>query len=144
MSRLPWLLLTYALDFVHILPEELMAHILSYLDATSLINVELVCRRWNRSASSNHFWRQIFLNQFSFCSRLDTTMQAKFLIEGSGLGKAELHQDWKSMWRARKALNQRWQSGYAAAIYLDGHSDSVYCVQFDEYGSIDLFGGRCH
>lgn len=114
-----------------------MAHILSYLDATSLINVELVCRRWNRSASSNYFWRQIFFNQFNFGAQLDMTIQAQFPIVGSGRGKAEPQQDWKSMWRARKALNQRWQSGYAAAIYLDGHSDSVYCVQFDEYGSMD-------
>ena len=36
------------------------------------------------------------------------------------------------MWRARKALEQRWADGYAAAIYLEGHTDSVYCVQFDE------------
>lgn len=53
-------------------------------------------------------------------------------IGGSGLGNAGPNQDWKSIWRARKALNQRWQEGHAAAIYLDGHSDSVYCVQFDE------------
>jgi F-box and WD-40 domain protein 1/11 len=36
------------------------------------------------------------------------------------------------MFRARKALQQRWTSGQAAAIYLEGHTDSVYCVQFDE------------
>ena len=36
------------------------------------------------------------------------------------------------MWRARKALEQRWRDGRAAAIYLEGHKDSVYCVQFDE------------
>jgi len=36
------------------------------------------------------------------------------------------------MCRARKALKQRWTNGHAAAIYLEGHTDSVYCVQFDE------------
>ena len=36
------------------------------------------------------------------------------------------------MWRARRALEQRWKDGYAAAVYLEGHCDSVYCVQFDE------------
>ena len=51
---------------------------------------------------------------------------------GHGLGKASSRQEWKSMWRARKALQQRWIDGYAAAIYLEGHTDSVYCVQFDE------------
>lgn len=41
------------------------------------------------------------------------------------------------MWRARKALNRRWKNAYAAAIYLDGHSDNVYCVQFDEYAGVN-------
>ena len=36
------------------------------------------------------------------------------------------------MWRARKALHKRWLDGYAAAIYLEGHTDSVYCAQFDK------------
>ena len=49
-----------------------------------------------------------------------------------GLGKTVSRQEWKSMWRARKALQQRWIDGHAAAIYLEGHTDSVYCVQFDE------------
>jgi WD40 repeat protein len=35
----------------------------------------------------------------------------------------------------RRTLEQRWKEGNAAAIYLNGHKDSVYCVQFDEYGS---------
>lgn len=51
---------------------------------------------------------------------------------GPGLGRTVPRQEWKSMWRARKALQQRWIDGHAAAIYLEGHTDSVYCVQFDE------------
>lgn len=131
--RLLWLLTIHMSDFVHILPEEMVVHILSYLDATSLMNVELVSRRWHRSATSNHIWRQIFRNEFGFGSQLATKKQAQLQIGGAGLGNQRPDQDWKSMWRARKALNQRWQDGYAAAIYLDGHSDCVYCVQFDEY-----------
>lgn len=33
----------------------------------------------------------------------------------------------------RRNLDQRWKDGKAAAIYLKGHTDTVYCVQFDEY-----------
>jgi hypothetical protein len=66
---------------------------------------------------------------------MDTKKLVQFQIGGLGLGKTGADQDWKSMWRARKALHQRWHDGHAAAIYLDGHSDSVYCVQFDEYDS---------
>ena len=118
-----------------------MVHIFSYLDATSLTNVELVSRRWHHSASSKHVLRAIFRNEFSCCSHLVTKNAAQYEIGGSGLGKAGPDQDWKSMWRARKALNQRWQNGRAAAIYLNGHSDSVYCVQFDEYDCIPSFEG---
>lgn len=53
-------------------------------------------------------------------------------IRGQGLGSAEAEQDWKKMWKTRKALHQRWIDSHAAAIYLEGHYDSVYCVQFDE------------
>lgn len=36
------------------------------------------------------------------------------------------------MLQARRELRKRWEDGKASAIYLEGHSDSVYCVQFDE------------
>lgn len=36
----------------------------------------------------------------------------------------------------RRNLDQRWKDGKAAAIYLKGHADTVYCVQFDEYVDI--------
>ena len=42
------------------------------------------------------------------------------------------NQDWKKMLLIRRALDRRWKEGKAAAIYLQGHKDSVYCVQFDE------------
>lgn len=50
-----------------------------------------------------------------------------------GLGPSLPDQDWKAMLKARKELNSRWSNGKAFAIYLEGHTDSVYCVQFDEY-----------
>lgn len=37
------------------------------------------------------------------------------------------------MLQARRELQSRWRDGKAAAMYLEGHTDSVYCVQFDEY-----------
>lgn len=50
----------------------------------------------------------------------------------AGLGRIRPEQDWKKMFLVRRALDLRWEQGKAAAIYLDGHKDSVYCVQFDE------------
>ena len=59
-------------------------------------------------------------------------VEAASNLNSPGLGKVSGRQDWKNMWRTRKALEQRWADGHAAAIYLEGHTDSVYCVQFDE------------
>ena len=98
-----------------------MTHVLSFLDAQSLVQAELISRGWYQIASSRHAWKQVYRTEF----------------EDAGHGNLAIHerqvpsQDWKSMWKTRKALDQRWLDGYAAAIYLEGHTDSVYCVQFD-------------
>lgn len=128
----------FFLDPVEILPEELIVQILSYLDGGSLVSMELVSRRWNRSASLHYVWRDAFHNDFQLLASPSLKQNAQLQIGGRGLGKTLPNQDWKGMWRVRKALHQRWQDGHAAAIYLDGHTDSVYCVQFDEY-ELDFF-----
>lgn len=112
-----------------------MVQILSYLDAGSLIEAELVSRKWYSSASSHHVWKHIFQAEFGKVRRGAHTPSVQYPVGGPGLGKILPDQDWKTMWRARKALHQRWQDGHAAAIYLEGHTDSVYCVQFDEYAT---------
>lgn len=45
-------------------------------------------------------------------------------------------QNWKKMLQARKVINRRWKAATPAAIYLNGHTDSVYCCQFDENKAI--------
>lgn len=95
-----------------------------------MLNAELVSHDWHQSASSRHVWKDVFHAEFQDVSQRGTTIAGSGL--GPGLGKAFSRQEWKSMWRARKALQQRWIDGHAAAIYLEGHTDSVYCVQFDE------------
>lgn len=48
-------------------------------------------------------------------------------------GKYAPAQDWKKMYHVRKTINRRWKACTPNAIYLNGHTDSVYCCQFDEY-----------
>ncbi|MCJ1351479.1 MAG: hypothetical protein MMC33_001463 [Icmadophila ericetorum] len=110
------------------LPEELFAQIMSSLDAPSLLSAELVSHRWHRTASSRLSWREIFSSEYGSLSSLPSVDAG-----GRGLGKKGQLQDFKRMWRVRKALQDRWMKGSAAAIYLEGHKDSVYCVQFDEH-----------
>ncbi len=126
-----------------VLPEELVAQVLSYLDAASLINAELVSRRWQRSASSRHSWKHVFHREFEDTHQNHPTQSAIVHVGGQGLGKTVGDQHWKKMWKARQALHQRWRDGYAAAIYLEGHTDCVYCVQFDEYGTQSRMASRC-
>ncbi|KAL8752501.1 MAG: hypothetical protein Q9199_005694 [Rusavskia elegans] len=114
------------------LPKELFTHILSYLDAPSLISSELVSRQWYSSASDPLVWKQIFHSDFRPQTQTTPENSSDFQVGGRGLGNAQPDQDWKRMWKVRKALHQRWTDSHAAAIYLEGHYDSVYCVQFDE------------
>ncbi|KAI4146287.1 MAG: hypothetical protein L6R39_003509 [Caloplaca ligustica] len=120
------------LDPVLALPRELFTHILSYLDTQTLINSELVSRQWHSVASDDLMWRRVFHKDFRPQSQAVTDNSTMYHIRSQGLGSAEAEQDWKKMWRTRKALHQRWLDSHAAAIYLEGHYDSVYCVQFDE------------
>ncbi|MCJ1284313.1 hypothetical protein MMC26_003644 [Xylographa opegraphella] len=115
-----------------ILPEELLGHVMSFLDADSLMNAELVSRRWNSTASSYHTWKYIFGREYGL--EISSSPGKEYLSHngGMGLGKRKPDQDWKQLWKVRKALQARWTYARAAAIYLEGHRDSVYCVQFDE------------
>ncbi|KAI1971675.1 hypothetical protein LOZ53_006463 [Ophidiomyces ophidiicola] len=117
-------------DPVSCLPTELMCSILSFLDAESLKNAELVSQAWYIQASSRHVWRDVFRHQYKRHSRTTNDNGRKAM--STGLGKVRPNQDWKKMYAVRLALERRWTEGKAAAIYLHGHKDSVYCVQFDE------------
>ncbi|PGH11334.1 hypothetical protein AJ79_04950 [Helicocarpus griseus UAMH5409] len=117
-------------DPLYFLPAELMARIFSFLDAESLSRAELVCRAWHNQAISHHVWRDVFRREYS---RSQTTGRVtNGQPKSMGLGRTRPNQDWKKMYAVRRALEARWKEGKAAAIYLHGHKDSVYCVQFDE------------
>ncbi|KAJ5887849.1 hypothetical protein N7495_007890 [Penicillium taxi] len=111
------------------LPSEIMAFTLSLLDPVSLMNAESVSRSWNHEASSRHVWKHVFRSAYPRRSVSATETKNR---QSAGLGKNIPNQDWKKMFLVRRALDLRWKEGKAAAIYLYGHKDSVYCAQFDE------------
>ena len=113
-----------------ILPAELVSQVLSFLDAPSLTNAELVCHRWHESASSRYAWKNCFIQEVHGVSPIQVDRRHLF---GNGVGNSAADQEWKTLWKTRQALRKRWRDGKAAAIYLEGHKDSVYCVQFDEH-----------
>ncbi|EEH36772.1 F-box/WD repeat-containing protein 1A [Paracoccidioides lutzii Pb01] len=117
-------------DPMDYLPAELMAHILSFLDADSLSQAELVSHSWHDQAVSHHVWREVFRREYR--GRPQTGKMTNGQSKSMGLGRSLPNQDWKKMFAVRRMLEARWKEGKAAAIYLHGHKDSVYCVQFDE------------
>ncbi|PWW73377.1 WD40 repeat-like protein [Tuber magnatum] len=100
-------------DFVKFLPPEITAHILSFLDHQSLVNCEPVSRAWMVAARDRHVWRNVFRAEH-------------------GPWKSKPGNDWKRMFKVRQELNLRWTQGRVTAKYLKGHTDSIYCVQFDD------------
>lgn len=118
------------IDPVRYLPSEIVSQVLSYLDPKSLMQAELVSRAWNEQAVSRHVWRHVFRRAYRHRRPSDASSKKK---QSAGLGKTLPNQDWKRMFLVRRALEHRWKEGKAAAIYLHGHKDSVYCAQFDEY-----------
>jgi len=123
-------------DPTQCLPAELITQILSYLDSTSLLHTELVSRKFHNAAISHHVWKHIFRGAYGIPSLPGQAQLSPANVGGAGMGKMRPDQDWKKMFHLRKALEWHWTKGQATAIYLEGHKDSVYCVQFDEYASL--------
>lgn len=117
------------IDFITRLPPELAIQILSHLDATALARVSRVCRGWYDVSSSGHIWRESCLRQTSMAYAA-----SGFVKPGTGLGVPTVTPscDWRKIYQVKQELRQRWKRGKARPVYLNGHTNSVYCLQFDE------------
>ncbi|KAK9469384.1 WD40-repeat-containing domain protein [Lipomyces arxii] len=108
--------LNLGVDPVCRLPEELMAKILSRVDLQSLWRCLQVSRAWNTVAMSNPVW----LAQFQSRRKWKAKQQR---VEGL---------NWKKMFTTRHQLDVHWKQGQAKTMMLNGHTESVYCLQFDD------------
>jgi F-box and WD-40 domain protein 1/11 len=116
-------------DFIKLLPVELSIQILAHLDHRDLSNTARASKSWLHVSTSPHVWREAFLREKS-----KTYACSRPVSPGTGLGLPPLspNQDWKDLYRIREQLEYNWREGKAAPVYLNGHLDSIYCVQFDE------------
>ncbi|GAP86543.1 putative f-box and wd40 domain protein [Rosellinia necatrix] len=118
------------LDFVHKLPQELSIHILAYLDAAQLGTASQVSQLWNRVIKDQYIWRLSFLREKTHTYATSLPVQPGI---GAGVPSLRPENDWQKIYKAREELDRRWKIGTEArAVYLNGHLDSIYCLQFDE------------
>jgi WD40 repeat protein len=117
-------------DPVQSLPVELVEVVFSNLDLNSVISARLVSRSWNAVASSNAVWRSLFRERFV----PNQAGRSSYLqIGGLGIGKpGRVPHNWFNMAKARAELDAKWREAQPSAFYFCGHTDSVYCCQFDE------------
>ena len=120
------------------LPTELATSVLANLDSKSLARAERVSPGWKMLASSPHVWRRVFMREYKPEAHVST---APIQMGGSGIGRQLKNnplpgQQWKDMYAARAKINKQWKAGTPSAIYMNGHTDSVYCCQFDENKAI--------
>lgn len=117
------------IDFIDRLPAELAIQVLAHLDAADLARSSLVSRSWRDMVSSQHIWRESYLRE-----KTGTYATSNPVQPGTGLGVPAVQPsiNWRDAYRVTEELGQRWKRGHATSIYLNGHSDSIYCLQFDE------------
>ncbi|KAK6382200.1 hypothetical protein LTS17_004087 [Exophiala oligosperma] len=116
-------------DPASVLATELVENILSFLDVESLISASLVSQKWYDLCKSQAVWRRIFYQEYG--CKVQTGVS--HFPPAAGLGKSVPGQDFRKLFKVRTLIDKRWRNGEAAAIYLNGHKDSVYCAQFDEH-----------
>lgn len=117
------------IDFVTRLPTELAIQVLSHLDCKGLMTACRVSRAWQEAVSNQHIWRESFLRE-----KTATYATSGPIVPGAGFGVPDVKptNDWREIYLAREELDRRWRRGEAKPVYLNGHMDSIYCLQFDE------------
>lgn len=116
-------------DFVSRLPAELAIQVLALLDGNMLNTASRVSKRWHWVVQNQHVWRESFLREKTM-----TYATGELVKPGIGLGVPPVRpsNDWKAIYRVREQLDKRWKDGKPRHVYLNGHTDNIYCLQFDE------------
>ncbi|KAK2630336.1 hypothetical protein QTJ16_001156 [Diplocarpon rosae] len=118
-----------SVDFIAKLPAELAIQIMCLLDKRTLCSIAQVSHCWSKVAETSKVWRDVFLRE-----QTQSYATGKPIPQGEGHGIPAFREDedWKDLYRIRQELSWNWRNGKCEAFYLNGHLDSIYCVQFDE------------
>lgn len=146
------------IDFLSKLPYEIAIYILLFVDMHNLTKVALISRTWNQFSRDNEVWKNVYLHQKQWKVRIPPSLPRKTIPDSTATAAAALvaatssqpHEvlatptatavtkqiispkplNWKMLCHDRSQLERRWTT-VPPKTKLLGHTDSVYCVQFD-------------
>ncbi|KAF9170471.1 hypothetical protein BGX21_007542 [Mortierella sp. AD011] len=133
------------IDFLSRLPYEIATYILHFVDMHNLTKVALISRAWHQFSNDNEVWKSVFLHQKQWVIRIPqrlsiSPLAIKDISASSDSSPQDLQNDasqphkplnWRTLCYDRKQLEERWTTVPQKKTKLIGHTDSVYCVQFD-------------
>ncbi|ODQ66024.1 WD40 repeat-like protein [Nadsonia fulvescens var. elongata DSM 6958] len=106
-----------SVDFLHEFPREVIELIFLKLTPQDLASCRQVCMSWKEVADSNAVWRNMFNKKSSDWKVKDPLPDGII---------------WKNVYKSHHFLDQNWKLGNVSPRILKGHTDSVYCVEFDD------------
>eukprot|EP00835_Amoeboradix_gromovi_P000769 NODE_29_length_33183_cov_0.333666.p3 type:complete len:440 gc:universal NODE_29_length_33183_cov_0.333666:12090-13409(+) len=111
------------LDPIQILPNEIILHILQFMDYHDLLNIKLLNKTYFNLIKDEHLWYKLYLKEYPVYNNMD-------------------YNKFEYYYAQQKHLDSNWSdlnyNGYATKI----HSRGIYCV--DLSSDIIVCGGRDH
>lgn len=105
-------------DFTAVLPTEIVDKIFAYVPYRSLVRCQMVSRNWAAAACSNSIWRQKYAEEWGLPGTITRLPSGK-------------PRNWRRLYEIRNSLDRNLRSADYTTTYLEGHTDSVYCAEFD-------------
>jgi F-box and WD-40 domain protein 1/11 len=139
------------IDMLSKLPYEIASYVLHFVDMPNLAKVASISKAWNDLTNDNGVWKSVYLYHQQWRIRTPSRKSApntaatidpeqgpsqRTGAEGpAGVGAStgsviKTPLDWRELCKTRKKLEARWNTT-PPKTKLIGHTDSVYCIQFD-------------
>lgn len=100
--------------------------IFSYLDPVSLLRCAQVCRAWRDATHDSYLWQRLCAQPRWRVSAATESKQLELLRLCDGTV------DWRAVFCQRYRLRRNWLRGSCHVRTFHGHTQAVFCVQFDD------------
>ncbi|KAH8926011.1 WD40 repeat-like protein [Atractiella rhizophila] len=122
-----------ALDFLARLPPEIALAIVKQLSYTDIATCQRVSKRWNELSTDSVVWKEKFAEMRAVYGWEARSPDLSEALQQLAFNEVKTPmQNWQTIFRDRSRLQKRWDTGKGLKmVAIKGHSDSVYCLQFD-------------